>query len=85
MATESGHGGRTRNRESNKIWTIWMKIGCLYCANLDRYDLLPAEDIDIQKWVTMSGNSGGGEMKRMHAPKHPVGDFRGIECQRHSA
>ncbi len=58
--------------------------GCLYCQDPERYALLPAEDVDIHKWITMSGNSGGGETKRMHAPRYPVGDFKGVECQKHS-
>jgi hypothetical protein len=60
------------------------EAGCIYCADLDRYGLEPAEDADIQAWTTMSGNSGGGGIKRMHAPKFPVANTRGVECQNHA-
>ncbi len=58
---------------------------CVYCSDLERYGLLPAEDVDIQTWMTMSGNAGGGGVKRMHAPRYPVADWKGIECQNQSA
>lgn len=54
---------------------------CHYCADLKRYDLLPAIQITRKDQSFMSKGFGEQITKMVHPDAHPVTGRFGVECK----
>jgi hypothetical protein len=52
---------------------------CEFCDELDKYGLLPAQKMIIEKTTWQEGS--GKQFKMIHPPKDPITGFVGVECK----